>query len=135
MLNSSDILVLLKVAVAEKAPVRQVADQLGIPRATVQKSLSRLKEAGLIAGRGSSRRVNRLKARDFLINASRWIAPASPREFGLGIPTAHAAEPLKSKLLVDGDPVVIPLKNPGGNAARGRKVVPLHNNVPYAVER
>lgn len=137
MIHPADILILLKVAAHEKASVRSIAVDLGLPPASVQKSLSRLQGSGLIVGRGRARRVNRLAARDFLIHASKWIAPASPGAFVLGIPTAYSAEPMSSKLFDGGEPVVIPVDDEQLKevAIKGRKVVPLHENVPRAVLR
>jgi hypothetical protein len=137
MIQPSDIFVLLKVAGEEGASVRSIAADLDLPPASVQKALSRLEGSGLVVGRGRSRRINRLAARDFLIHASRWIAPASPGAFVLGIPTAHSAEPMSSRLLSEGEPAVIPVQDErlAEAAVKGRKVVPLHESVPRAVLR
>jgi hypothetical protein len=137
VLRPPDIFVLLKVAAEQAAPVRNIASNLDLPPASVQKSLSRLEASGLIVGRGRSRRINRLAARDFLIHASKWIAPASPGPFVLGIPTAYSAEPMSSKLLGQGELVVIPVEDEqlAEAAVKGRRVVPLHENVPRAVLR
>ena len=131
-----DILVLLKVVLHETDPVRRLADELGIPPASVQNSLKHLERVGLLSGSGRSRHFNRLEARNFLVHASRFIAPVSVGALTYGIPTAHAAAPLKEKLLSDDAPVVIPAEPDGKpGLLEGRAVKPLHKSVPYAVRK
>jgi hypothetical protein len=135
-MSPADILVLLKVVLHEKDSVRSLADGLGIPHASVQNSLDSLKRVGLLSGSGGSRHFDRFEVRDFLVHASRFIAPASPGALAYGIPTAHAAAPLKQKLLADDDPVVIPAEPDGKlGMTEGRAIEPLHKNVPHAVRR
>jgi DNA-binding transcriptional ArsR family regulator len=130
-----DLLVVLKLVAHEAEPtsVRHLEDELGLSKSAVANSLQRLRELDLIKdGPARERRVNKLLLRECLEHAARWIAPARVGDFELGLPTAHAAEPLKRKLTGDEDPVVIPLPH---GPLRGRAVTPLHPLAPAAAAR
>ena len=132
-LQAIDVLVILKLAAIGRpaAPVRLLADELGLSKSAVALSVRRLEALGLLRGEGDTRRINKLALRHCLENAIRWIAPAEVGGSRVGLLTAHAAPSLASRLLGD-DPVVIPL--PGG-PSRGRAVTPLHPLAPRAAAR
>jgi hypothetical protein len=69
-------------------------------------------------GRQRRRRVNRVALRHCFEHAIRWLVPARPGDFELGLPTAHASEAM-AQLAVADDPVVIPLPH---GPMRGRAV-------------
>jgi DNA-binding Lrp family transcriptional regulator len=133
-LQAVDLLVILKLAALGQpsAPVRLVAEQIGLSKSAVALSLHRLEALGLLRGQAGERRINKLALRECLEHAVRWIAPADIGPSRAGLPTAHAAPPLSSKLAGGDDPVVIPL--PRG-PARGRAVSPLHPLAPGAAAR
>lgn len=133
-LQAIDLLVILKLAAIERpaAPVRLVADELGLSKSAVAVSVRRLEALGLLRGEGDARRINKLALRHCLEHALRWIAPAEVGRTKIGLLTAHAAPSLASRLLGDDDPVVIPL--PRG-PSRGRAVTPLHPLAPRAAAR
>lgn len=133
-LQAIDVLVILKlVALGQPAaPVRLLADELGLSKSAVALSVHRLEACGLLRRDENGRRINRLALRDCLEHAVRWIAPAEIGGTRIGLPTAHAAPPLSARLIGGEDPVVIPL--PRG-PARGRAVTPLHPLAPRAAAR
>jgi DNA-binding Lrp family transcriptional regulator len=132
-LQAIDVLVILKLAAIGRpdAPVRLLADELGLSKSAVALSVRRLEALGLLRGEGDARRINKLALRHCLEYAIRWIAPAEVGGSRVGLLTAHAAPSLASRLLGD-DPVVIP--HPRG-PSRGRAVTPLHPLAPRAAAR
>jgi DNA-binding Lrp family transcriptional regulator len=133
-LQASDLLVILKLVAIGRpaAPVRLVAEALGLSKSAVALSVRRLETHGLLRGDGDARRVNKLALRECLESAIRWIAPAEVGGTEVGLLTAHAAPSLAARLIGAEDPVVIPL--PSGSS-RGRAVTPLHPLAPRAAAR
>ncbi len=133
-LSGADLLVALKIASLKNAgaSVRQLGQELGMSKSSVAQSLHRLRARELLRKVESGRQLNRLALRDCLEHAARWIAPAEIGDYELGLPTAHASEPLSGKLLGDADPLVMPLAH---GPVRGRAVTPLHPLAPKAAQR
>lgn len=133
-LQPVDLLVALKLAALGDAntPLRDLEEQLGVPKSSVGLSVKRLGAFHIIRTAGSGKRINRLAFWDLIEHGVRWIAPAEIGDFGLGLLTAHSAEPLASQLMDDGDVYVIPLS---GGPARGRAVSPIHPMAPKAASR
>jgi DNA-binding transcriptional ArsR family regulator len=133
---AADLLVAAKLAVSDdpSTTVRDLAAELpGMSKSTVANSLRRLRELDLLKDNArGERRVNRLALKDLFEHAVRWLAPARPGRFELGLATAHTAEVMASKLSGDTDPVVIPL--PEGEV-RGRAIAPIHPVAPLAAAR
>ena len=104
-LQAVDLLVILKLAALGQpaASVRLVADEIGLSKSAVALSLHRLQALGLRDEAGA-RRINKLALRECLQHAVRWIAPADIGPSRAGLPTAHAAPPLSSKLTGGDDP-------------------------------
>ena len=132
-LQAIDVLVILKLAAIGRpaAPVRLLADELGLSKSAVALSVRRLEALGLLRGEGDTRRINKLALRHCLENAIRWIAPAEVGGTRIGLLTAHAAPALASRFVGE-DPVVIPLAH---GPSRGRAVTPLHPLAPRAAAR
>jgi DNA-binding transcriptional ArsR family regulator len=133
-LRPADLLIAAKLAVADpSASVRDLEKELGMSKSAVAYSLRRLRALDLIKDDGQGgRRVNRLALRECFEHAVRWLVPARPGDFELGLATAHTSEAMAGKLSEDGDPVVIPL--PHGEI-RGRAVAPIHPDAPKAAKR
>lgn len=127
-----DLLLLLKCAVSPSSSVREMAAEIAVSKSAVALSLRRLEGLELIKSDGGKRRVNKLAARDLFEHAIRWLAPAKPGDWELGLPTAHAEAHLASKFHGDADPVVIPLPH---GPMRGRAIRPLHPRAPAAAAR
>lgn len=130
-LQPVDVLVALKLAALGDADisVRDLDEQLGVPKSTISLSLRRLREHRILREVGGKRRLQRIALRDLVETGIRWIAPAEIGDYELGLPTSHAAEPLASHLRGDPDPLVIPLPH---GPARGRAVTPIHPLAPQA---
>ena len=134
-LSSADLLVALKLAASsERSPsIRELGAALGLSKSAVANAQRRLRALGLLKeAKDGGSRVNKLALRDCLEHAVRWIAPAKVGDFELGLPTAHTADVLSSKLIGDADPVVMPLAH---GPVRGRAVTPLHRLAPQAAAK
>ena len=134
MLRPVDALLLLKLAAQGPSlpTVRAIADELGISKSAMATSMRRLQEAELLIGKGRERRLNVLAIHEFLEHAVRYLLPARFGPWQRGLPTAHSAEPLASRLLGDIEPVVIPLRT---GPSRGRALSPIHRLAPRAAAR
>ena len=69
------------------------------------KALRRCADAGLVHVEGSKKRVNRTALMEFLSHGLRYVFPPERGSMVRGIPTAAAAEPLKSRLPEDNEPL------------------------------
>lgn len=132
MVQGQDVVVLLKLALQPDDPtIRRLSAELGLPHAAVQRSLGRLKEAGLYDP--ARRRVSLARADEFLVHAVKYLFPAEFHGEGRGIATAWAAEPLRNELAPPtGLPPVWP--DPHGNE-RGLVLEPIHPSVPEVARR
>lgn len=133
-LHGTDVLVLLKLAASADAhlSVRALEAELSISKSGIAESIRRLRAFGLVKDANGERRIDRLRVRDCLEHGVRWLAPGSIGDFELGLPTAHSAEPMSSKLASEGDPLVMPLPH---GPFRGRCVTPIHPSAPAAASR
>ena len=133
-LQPVDLLVALKLAALGDAntPLRDLEEQLGIPKSTLALSLKRLAAYRIVREVGGLRRLQRIGVRDLVEAGARWIAPGEIGDIELGLFTSHAAEPLAHHLMGDPDPLVMPL--PRG-PDRGRAVTPIHPAAPRAAAR
>jgi hypothetical protein len=122
MLKGQDIVVMLAIAGREPMTVRQIADLATFDAAGITRSLQRLSEGGLYDK--TRRAVPIPQAKEFLVHGLRYVFPGRMTGESRGVPTAWAAEPLKSLLAeTDGLPPVWP--HPNGDA-RGIALAPLH---------
>ena len=129
MLRPADIYVLLGVAAHDDGAFtyRELASELGIPHAQVQRSLDRAAAAGLYLS--DRHDVHRANLEEFLIHALRYIAPASLGAVAAGVPAAWATEPLSAR--ISGDDDLPPVWPSAHGHVRGRSLEPLH---PAAVD-
>lgn len=130
-LQPVDLFLALKLAALDDpgASLRDLEEQLGISRSTLQLSMKRLVAHRIVQEAAGRRKLLRIGLRDLIESGARWIAPAHVGSFTLGLFTSHSAEPLASHLRGDPDPLVIPL--PEG-PDRGRAVTPIHPDAPVA---
>lgn len=131
MLKGQDVVVLLKLlGSAEPVPVRELADQLGYDVAGTHRSMRRLSLAGLYSS--ERRRAVSARTEEFLIHAVKFSFPAQRGGEVRGLPTAWAAEPLRTELAEStGLPPVWPYFK---GTARGLGFEPLHAIVPRAAQ-
>jgi hypothetical protein len=76
---------------------------------------------------------NRANLKEFLIHGVRYAFPVHRGGLVRGIPTAHAAPPLKQQIAESFDPP--PVWPDGNGSARGLEFSPLYKNVPAAARR
>ena len=105
-LQGQDIAILLKLAVEGDSQLQSkvLAESLFISPSEVSKSLKRRVEAGLLYMSSNEKRVNQSGLIEFLAHGLKYAFPAVRGSLVRGVPTAAAAEPLKSHLLDDNDP-------------------------------
>jgi DNA-binding transcriptional MocR family regulator len=127
VLRGEDVVLLLKLAGSDPDwTIRSLAEDVGIARSVVHRSLGRLEASGLFTSK--KRRVNGASAEEFLVHAVKFIFPP---EFGgdaRGVPTSWAAAPLIDRLAPQaGEPPVWPY--PQGST-RGIALRPVHPVAP-----
>lgn len=125
------MVVLLKLlGPAESVPVRDLAGQLGFDVAGTHRALRRLAGAGLYSA--ERRQVFRGSAEEFLVHAVKFLFPAQWGSEARGVPTAWAAQPLKSELADSSElPPVWPYYK---GEVRGLALEPLHPMVVEAAQ-
>jgi hypothetical protein len=134
-MQGQDIALLLKLAIQNepRTPSKSVAESLFISPSEVSKSMKRCVESGLLYVSGAEKRVNRSALMEFLSHGLKYAFPPVRGSMVRGVPTAAAAEPLKSRLLEDSDP---PSVWPYGEGkVRGIALAPLYKGAPRAALR
>lgn len=132
MLKPQDIVILLKVHnLNQQWTYSQLARSLGMSSSEVHAALKRCEISGLY--QRESRKVLKQALTEFLIHGLKYVFPSPPGAMVRGIPTAHSAEPLKSKLMVNPDDVYV-WAYPNGEI-RGQAIEPLYRSVPQAVTK
>jgi hypothetical protein len=127
-----DIALLLKICLLEGPRIlsKNLASELFLSPAEVSNSLNRCKESGLLYWSDLEKRVNRSALLDFLAYGLRHVFPPKRGALVRGVPTAAAAEPLKSHFLDDGEPPPV-WPYPEGSV-RGLSFSPLYKSAPKA---
>lgn len=130
MLKPQDILALLKVHSWDSTnwTYSSLAQSLGMSASEVHAALERCEAAGLY--NGENRRILKQAVLEFLVHGLRYVFYAQPGPLSRGLPTAHSAEPLKSKLVASPSEVYV-WPDPQG-AVRGQAIAPLYRSVPQA---
>jgi hypothetical protein len=125
MLKPADIYVLAGLLERHgKWTYRQLAADLEVPHAVVQRAVARAGEAGLYS---ASRRFVHLPHFDeFASHALRFVAPARLGPIVPGVPAAWAAPPMSELIRTSGEepPPVWPTARAG--TVRGQALEPLH---------
>jgi hypothetical protein len=127
-----DVALLLKLSLLQGPRVlsKTLADELFLPPGEVSKSLNRCKDSGLLYWSDLEKRVNRSALLDFLAYGMRHVFPPKRGALVRGVPTAAAAEPLKSHFQDDGEPPPV-WPYPEGSV-RGLSFSPLYKSAPKA---
>jgi len=131
-MQGQDIALLLKLAIQDEPnlPSKELAASLFISPSEISKALKRCVEAGLLYLSGSEKRVNRTALLEFLGHGLKYVFPPAKGSMVRGVPTAAAAEPLKSRLLEDGEPPTVWQYAEG--KVRGISITPLYKGAPKA---
>ncbi len=131
-LKPQDLLVALKLWVGRNQAWTYplLARSLGISVSEAHGAVKRAVAAGLLPTGGLGARPRAESLREFLVHGAKYSFPALQGDLARGIPTAHAAPPLK-ELLADASepPPVWP--HPNGTA-RGPSLAPLFPSAPGA---
>lgn len=110
---------------------KHLAEILNISAAEISSSLYRSAYAGLISDIGNTKQVLLQAFWEFLKFGLKYVFPVQPGAIVRGIPTAHSAEPLKSKLSFQEEMV---WEHPDG-VVRGQAIIPLYVTVPDIVKK
>lgn len=130
-MRPQDIVVLLKIISMDNNEwkIIDLARQLYISQSEISEALNRCKIAGLIDE--SKKKVRLLSFLDFLKYGLRYVFPAQPGPIVKGIPTAHSAPPLNTKIVGNQD---IYVWSDDEGLVRGQSIEPLYKNVTDAVK-
>ncbi len=134
-MQGQDIALLLKLAIESdpSIPSKDLAAGLFISPSEISKALKRCVDSGLLYISGAEKRVNRTALLEFLAHGLKYVFPAAKGSMARGVPTAAAAEPLKSRLLEDGEPPTVWPYAEG--KVRGIAIAPLYKAAPKAALR
>lgn len=131
-LLSQDVVVLAKLASygGARPSIAQVAGDLGLSPSQVHASLKRLGRSRLIETQTGLPLLRAVE--EFLIHGVKYAFPTQRGEATRGMATAHAAPPLKAKIIAGDLPPVWP--DPEGHV-RGVTLEPLHKTAPKAARK
>ncbi|MEZ4299012.1 MAG: hypothetical protein R3B70_28950 [Polyangiaceae bacterium] len=132
MLKPQDIVVLLALSVTEGDPTYAgIAQAVGMSTSEVYSAVRRAEKSGLL--NPETRRPIRRALLEFVLHGLKYVFPAERGGLTRGLPTAHAAPPLRNHIVGgDGMPLVWP--DPLGEV-RGEALRPLYKSVPAAARR
>ncbi len=131
-MQGQDIALLLKLAIQDDPRVqsKKLAESLFISPSEVSKAMKRCVNAGLLYVSGTEKRVNRSALMEFLTHGLKYAFPPERGSMARGVPTAVAAEPLKSRFLEDREPP--PVWPYAEGKVRGLALAPLYRGAPKA---
>ncbi len=133
MLKPQDIVILLKLvaksANAEPWNFATLAGELCMSSSEVHAGFKRAVKSQLVNPK--TREPNRIALSEFIVHGLRYVFPAERGEITRGLPTAHAAAPLKGNLVEDND--LPPVWPSATGTTRGQAFTPLYESVPRAV--
>jgi len=136
ILRPQDLVVLLRLSMGQgPAPTYAVLGaELGLTASESHASIERAVAAQLARKDAAGKpTVIRDALRSFVLHGARYSFPATRGGMTRGVPTAHAAAPLKDQIVADSEPAPVwPYKN--GNV-RGVAFYPLYPSVPEAAAR
>jgi hypothetical protein len=134
-MQGQDIALLLKLAMqgTPQMQSKSLAESLSISPSEVSKALKRCVDADLLYISGAEKRVNRSALMEFLSHGLRYVFPPKRGSMARGVPTAAAAEPLKSRFLEDKEPPTVWPYAEG--QVRGISLAPLYQGAPKAALR
>ena len=131
-MQGQDVALLLKLAILNEpqVPSKNLAESLFISPSEVSKALKRCADSGLLYLSSGEKRVNGSALMGFLAHGLKYVFPPAKGPLVRGVPSAAAAEPLKSRLLEDGEPPAVWPYAAG--KVRGMSLAPLYKGAPKA---
>jgi hypothetical protein len=131
-MQGQDIALLLKLAVQRDPRIqsKSLAQSLFVSQSEVSKALRRCVDAGLLYVSGREKKVNRTALIEFLTHGLKYAFPPARGSMTRGVPTAAAAEPLKSRFLEANEPPEVWPYALG--EIRGISLKPLYEGAPKA---
>ena len=123
-LRAHDVAVALQLCLTPGLAYRALAEAVGVSQGETHNAVQRLMAARLV--RSDTREVNRSQLLDFLIGGVPYAYAVSLGAETRGVPTSHAAPPLKASF-PDADAVVWPSAD---GKVRGAAVEPLYPAAP-----
>jgi len=134
-MQGQDIALLLKLAIQNEPAIqsKSLAEGLSISPSEVSKALKRCVDAGLVYIEDAEKRVNRTGLMEFLAHGLKYAFPPERGSMTRGVPTAAAAEPLKTRFLDGKEPPTVWPYSEG--KVRGLSLAPLYKGAPKAALR
>lgn len=132
-IKPQDIVILLKLIVLGEKSWRHVdiADALSLSQPEISFALERCRTAGFLDS--SKKRVMKSALFEFISHGVKYAFPARPGAVCRGMPTAHSAAPLSSKIVSSKEDLYVWPWDAG--KVRGQAIEPLYSNVPLAAEK
>ena len=121
------------VASGVREPYAQLATGLGMSPSEAHASVKRSQSAKLLHGPELRNRPNLAALEEFLVHGLKYVFPADRGEYTRGVPTSYAAEPLRSVIRQDNEPIPV-WPDPQGKE-RGFAFEPLYRTAPGAARR
>ncbi len=132
MLKPQDVLVLLRLAGdAGSWSFQQLSQELRMSASEIYQALQRAEASGLYDAK--RRKVRKHALLEFAVHGVRYAFPARREARCYGIPTAHSAEPLCSRIVVEHDDCLV-WPDPDGKLF-GDAIAPLYRSAPEAATR
>ncbi|MCB9540172.1 MAG: MarR family transcriptional regulator [Myxococcales bacterium] len=134
-LKPQDVLVALKLATpgAGELAFAALAEALGISPSEAHAAFRRAAAAGLVRTSGAVRRPVRAALVEFLVHGLKYVFVPERGGLTRGMPTAHAAPPLRDQITQGDDPPPV-WPAPDGEV-RGQAFEPLYRSAPGAARR
>lgn len=131
MLQPFDLLLALKLAVSStRFTQAELANWLDVSASQVNRGLKNCVKSGLVDEH--SRFVIRPALEEFLIHGAKYAFPGELGPVTRGMPTAHSAQALVTKMGPSSTVYVWPVAS---GETRGESVKPFYKTVPYAASR
>lgn len=130
-LKPQDVVVVLKLASQQASAwsYPKLAVDLAMSASEVHSSVKRATRAGLL--QDTDRHAPNKKAvLEFLVHGLKYVFPAEHGRLTRGMPTAHAASPLREQFAANDEPPPV-WPDPEGTV-RGEEFEPLYRSVPQA---
>jgi hypothetical protein len=132
VLKPQDLAVALKLVAlkGERFAYAGLAKQLGLSQFEVHAAVQRLMVARLVVARDGVIRPSLAALRTYVVKGAQYAYPPVRGELTIGVPTAHAAPPLKGRVQSPKESIAV-WPHPDGTS-RGEALLPLYEKLPLA---